>query len=111
MRNRTCFRVAASLWTGRRICDAPRQLWGRVGALFLFYGLYRETLLLNGQLRYSRRAPNVHVLWGWLSVGETEIVKGFDTSVSENPVSNYAAASSVDGRLIQTSPGSFLQTG
>ena len=40
-----------------------------------------------------------------------EIVKGFDTSVSENPVSNYAAASSVDGRLIQTSPGSFLQTG
>jgi transposase len=41
----------------------------------------------------------------------TEIVKGVDTGISESPVSNYAAASSVDGRLIQTSPGSVLQTG
>jgi hypothetical protein len=36
-------------------------------------------------------------------MAETEIVKGFDASTSGNSVSNYAAASSVDGRLIQTS--------
>lgn len=40
-----------------------------------------------------------------------EIVKGSDTSISEKLVSNWAPASSVDGRLIQTSPGSVLRTG
>jgi len=46
-----------------------------------------------------------------VELDRTEIVKGLDTSIFDKLVSSYAAASSVDGRLIQTSPGSVLRTG
>jgi hypothetical protein len=41
-----------------------------VGSLFLFFGLYQETAIAAGQIRYARGAPKLHVLWGWLCVGE-----------------------------------------
>lgn len=40
------------------------------GDVFLFFGWFRQTELTNGELRYARGAPDVHVLYGWLQVGE-----------------------------------------
>ena len=40
------------------------------GDLFLFFGWFRRCLRQKGSLRYARRAPNLHVLFGWLQVGE-----------------------------------------
>ncbi|HKE10985.1 MAG TPA: hypothetical protein VKE73_05390 [Myxococcota bacterium] len=46
-----------------------RQGVGR-GDLFLFFGWFRRCLREKGALRYDRRAPDLHVLFGWLQVGE-----------------------------------------
>lgn len=39
------------------------------GDLFLFFGLYRRVARTNDGWRYTQ-APEQHVLWGWLQVGE-----------------------------------------
>jgi Nucleotide modification associated domain 3 len=41
-----------------------------LGDLFLFFGWFRRCVRENGQLRYARRAPDLHALFGWLEVGE-----------------------------------------
>lgn len=40
-----------------------------VGDLFLFFGWFRQTGGSWPNLHYERRAPNLHVLFGWLQVG------------------------------------------
>jgi len=40
------------------------------GDLFLFFGWFRGCVRESGQLRYARRAPDLHALFGWLEVGE-----------------------------------------
>jgi hypothetical protein len=40
------------------------------GDLFLFFGWFRRTEHREAQLRFVRKAPDLHVLWGWLQVGE-----------------------------------------
>ncbi len=41
-----------------------------VGDLFLFYGWFKRAELENGEWRYVRRATDLHVIFGWLHVGE-----------------------------------------
>lgn len=41
-----------------------------VGDLFLFYGWFRQTDWLEGKLRYAAGAPDLHVIFGWLQIGE-----------------------------------------
>jgi len=41
-----------------------------VGDLFLYFGWYRETVFSQGRLRYRAGAHDVHVLFGWLFVGD-----------------------------------------
>jgi hypothetical protein len=42
-----------------------------VGDLFLFFGWFRSTEVApGGGLRFSRGAPDVHVLFGWLQIGQ-----------------------------------------
>lgn len=41
-----------------------------VGDLFLFYGWFRQTELVEGRLQYVSSAPNLHVIYGYLRVGE-----------------------------------------
>ncbi len=38
--------------------------------LFLFFGWFKEVELARGRYRYRGKAPNLHVLFGWLRVGE-----------------------------------------
>ena len=40
------------------------------GDIFLFFGWFRGVEEAEGQLRFVRGAPDVHLLWGWLQVGE-----------------------------------------
>ena len=42
-----------------------------IGDLFLFYGWFRRVNLYNGQYRFVRGAPNLHVIFAWLQVGAT----------------------------------------
>ncbi len=40
-----------------------------VDDIFLFFGWFREVENQNGHLRYVRKAPDMHVLFGWLQIG------------------------------------------
>ena len=44
----------------------------RVGIddLFLFFGWFKEVALRDGRYRYLASAPDLHVIFGWLRVGE-----------------------------------------
>ncbi|GHC08873.1 hypothetical protein GCM10010080_24910 [Thermomonas carbonis] len=41
-----------------------------VGDVFLFFGWFRQVENVQGQWRYARNAPHLHVLFGWLEVGD-----------------------------------------
>jgi len=41
-----------------------------VGDLFLFFGWFRKTEFVDGVLRYIKNAPDLHVIYGYLQVGE-----------------------------------------
>jgi hypothetical protein len=51
------------------------------GDLFLFYGLYRDTCIENGKIRYVRGSPKRHVIWGWMVVDEVLRIR----SASDGP--------------------------
>ncbi|MEM6447777.1 MAG: hypothetical protein AAF704_14625 [Cyanobacteria bacterium P01_D01_bin.123] len=60
-----------------------------VGDLFLFFGWFRETRLRAGKLVFVPKAPNLHVLFGWLQIGamhhpRPEILKRFPWAI-EHP--------------------------
>jgi hypothetical protein len=42
----------------------------KAGDLFLFFGWFRQTELIDGKIRYKKRAPQQHVLFGYLQIGE-----------------------------------------
>jgi hypothetical protein len=41
-----------------------------VGDLFLFFGWFRDVVKERGRYRYRDKAPDLHVIFGWLRVGE-----------------------------------------
>lgn len=40
------------------------------GDIFLFFGWFRETECVAGKWQFARGAPDLHILFGWLEVGE-----------------------------------------
>jgi hypothetical protein len=48
------------------------------GDVFLFFGLFRRTRRGGSTLRYVRNAPRMHVIFGWLEVGEVWPVHQLD---------------------------------
>src|SRR5882672_3061274 len=40
------------------------------GDIFLFFGWFRRVEQLDGRYRYQAGAPDLHMLFGWLQVGE-----------------------------------------
>jgi hypothetical protein len=40
-----------------------------IGDLFLFFGWFCHVELVGGKYRYCKKAPDVHVLFGWLRIG------------------------------------------
>ncbi len=39
-----------------------------VGDIFLFWGWFRQTELYSGKLRYAAKAPDIHLIWGYMKV-------------------------------------------
>ncbi len=46
------------------------------GDLFLFFGWFRETEYYEGKLRFVKKAPDVHVIYAYLQIGE--VLDGID---------------------------------
>jgi hypothetical protein len=42
----------------------------RGGDLFLFFGWFRQTEWQDGKLRYKPGAPDLHLIFGWMEVGD-----------------------------------------
>lgn len=42
----------------------------QVGDIFLFFGLFRQTTYASGSYDWQRNSLSIHVLWGWLQVGQ-----------------------------------------
>jgi hypothetical protein len=40
------------------------------GDLFLFFGWFKEAEFLNGKYCFVKSAPDLHVMYGWLQIGE-----------------------------------------
>jgi hypothetical protein len=56
------------------------------GDLFLFFGWFREVERARGGLRPRRGAPDLHVLFGWLAVGEVlHVGEGAGAIVARRP--------------------------
>ena len=53
----------------------------KVGDVFVFYGWFRQVELISGKYRYVGTAPDLHVIFGWLQIGQRLSVK----SLSEIP--------------------------
>ena len=41
-----------------------------IGDLFLFFGWFKQTEYVNGQLVYKKGAPDLHVIYGYFQVGD-----------------------------------------
>ena len=41
-----------------------------IGDIFLFFGWFTATEIVNGRLVYKKHAPDLHVIYGYLQVGE-----------------------------------------
>lgn len=46
------------------------------GDVFLFFGWYREAVLVDGVYRFARKARNIHAIWGWMQVERVISVEG-----------------------------------
>jgi hypothetical protein len=50
------------------------------GDLFLFFGWFRQAAWSNGVLRFVPRAPDIHVIFGWLKVETIKPVEEFSAA-------------------------------
>jgi len=41
-----------------------------IGDIFLFFGWFKETKMKNNQLMYKKGSPDLHIIYGFLEVGE-----------------------------------------
>ena len=41
-----------------------------IGDLFLFFGWFKATEIVNGRLVYKKNAPDLHIIYGYIQVGE-----------------------------------------
>ena len=48
------------------------------GDLFLFFGWFRQTVLVDGRLRFEKGAPDIHAIFGWLQIAERLSLTGGD---------------------------------
>lgn len=41
-----------------------------IGDLFLFFGWFRETEIIDGRIEYVKGAPDLHIIYGYMQIGE-----------------------------------------
>jgi hypothetical protein len=42
-----------------------------IGDLFLFFGWFKETEIINDRIHYIKNAPDIHAIFGYLEIGKT----------------------------------------
>ncbi|MCL2489459.1 MAG: hypothetical protein FWF36_01840 [Propionibacteriaceae bacterium] len=77
-----------------------------VGDLFLFFGRYRQTDLVDGHLRYVRQAPVLHIVFGYLQVGQ--VVQG--DAVREYPWHPHAGYDACTNNTLYVAADHLLGT-
>lgn len=78
--------------------------------LFLFFGWFRETVYVNGKLRYKRDAPDIQLIYGYLQV-ETKLTEVDDIPdwLMEHPhAERLKAGSKRDAIFLPTEHLDFL---
>ena len=55
------------------------------GDLFLFWGWFRQTERINGELRYCPDAPDVHLIWGYMQVLKVATGKQMPSEYAYHP--------------------------
>jgi hypothetical protein len=80
------------------------------GDIFLFFGWFRLIEHLGGRWQYTRSAPDLHVLFGWLEVDEVlSVVTNRGTALERHPwIANHPHVASPDW---YTSPLNTLYIG
>jgi hypothetical protein len=59
-----------------------------IGDIFLFFGWFRQAVWVNGRLHYEKSAPDMHVIYGWLQVGDildVEDLRGIPSWATDHP--------------------------
>lgn len=55
-------------------CDAAqgalRNNQVSVNDIFLFFGWFKQTEIINGKLKYKYKSPDLHLIYGYLQIGE-----------------------------------------
>jgi hypothetical protein len=54
-----------------------------VGDVFLFFGWFKRVEVAGGKVSYVAKAPDLHVLFGWMQIGEIHRVDDVPTSMLE----------------------------
>lgn len=75
-----------------------------IGDIFLFFGWYRQTVILDGRLRFVPGAPDLHIIYGYLQIGN--IIKSKD----DLPYELYAHPHAADFRWETNKNALFLPT-
>jgi hypothetical protein len=66
------------------------------GDLFLFFGWFRAAEQVSGHWRFAPGAPNLHVIYGWLEVGE--VINVSDTRGASDRLTPFADHPHLHGR-------------
>lgn len=67
-----------------QVSAAQKHLAGnavQAGDLFLFFGWFRAVEQVDGRWRYIRGAPDLHVIYGWLQIGQVVGLSDADGSL------------------------------
>jgi len=78
----------------------------REGDVFIFYGWFRQVELVSGHFRYSKGAPDLHVIFGWLQVAQrlsVDFLSEFPTWALDHPHSKRIKYRSTDCIYLSTS--------
>ena len=82
-----------------------------IGDLFLFFGWFRETEIVNDQLVYKKGAPDVHVIYGYMQIGSiVEEESQIQPWLKDHPHTGYnkAWANHTNAIYLPTDSLSFL---
>lgn len=49
-----------------------------VGDIFIYFGWFKQCEIVNDSFRYQRAAPDLHVMYGWLQIGDFKKICDMD---------------------------------
>lgn len=59
-----------------------------IGDIFLFFGWFKEAILVNDILQYKQEAPDIHVIYGYLQIGKVYSSQHLPEEIKYHPHAN-----------------------